>query len=134
MFDWKRLVLITVLVMIIDSLWLQLTSESVYMPVLTRIQGQRPNMGARWPAALACWILLAIGIQFYVLDQSVNLTEIMKNSFWFGLIVYGVYNLTTYLTMNQYDLKVAMIDTTWGIVLSLLVSALTFIIVNRYGT
>jgi uncharacterized membrane protein len=130
MFEWKKLIFIAILIMVFDMLWLRLSSESVYLPILTQIQGQPPNLGARWPAALICWILMAIGIQFYVLDQSTNLTEILKNGFLFGLIVYGIYNLTTYITFTQYNLTTSAIDTTWGIILCMIVSTLTFVILK----
>lgn len=124
-FNQQRVVMtlvIVTLIVILDGIWLSSASESIYMPVLTLIQGQRPNILSRLPAAILTWFLVALGIQFYVLDLSTNQTELIKNSFWFGLISYGIYNLTTYITMNQYNLKVAAIDTTWGIVLSILVS------------
>jgi uncharacterized membrane protein len=68
------------------------------------------------------YLLLAIGIFYFVIKDSKNINDAIMKAILFGIIVYGVYDLTNYCTIINYTLKVTILDIIWGSVLSTLVT------------
>lgn len=76
------------------------------------------------PAALATWALLTAGILIFVLPQTTTqgvLSPMLKGGIY-GLIVYGVYDLTNLATLRDWPFVVTVFDMLWGICVCALVS------------
>ncbi|MBD3279289.1 MAG: DUF2177 family protein [Candidatus Pacebacteria bacterium] len=116
----KEFLLTLVTFLMIDLVWLGFLARQFYDQELagfTRV--------LRWPAAIAAYLLLALGITWFVLPKTGQ--QKLVNFFWgagFGLIVYGVYDLTNYATLKNFTLKMLMVDMLWGAVVCGLVTLL----------
>lgn len=73
--------------------------------------------------ASVVYILLAVGIQYFCVNQNSYLNAVVL-----GLVVYGVYNFTNLSFIANYDVKTGSIDTVWGMALFLIVTAISLII------
>ena len=72
------------------------------------------------PATIACYILLSLGIFYFVVQKNLNYLE----TFALGIFVYGVYDLTTMAVLKNWKLTTVILDTLWGGTLFVLVKFL----------
>jgi uncharacterized membrane protein len=101
----------------IDFLWLGLVATKLY-------SSQLGTMAFRWPAAAVVYILLPLGLVLFILPR-LGSGPRAKSILWgalFGLVVYGVYDLTNLSLLPQWSLKMTIIDILWGMFLYAIVS------------
>jgi uncharacterized membrane protein len=88
-------------------------------------------MAPVWLAALPIYLLIPMGVIEFALPK-LNTQKAWETSFkyggLFGLVLYGVYDLTNYSLLKDWTLAVTVMDITWGIILCALLSriALSF--------
>jgi len=107
-----------VLFILFDSIWFSVSLSLIYLPKFTEIQGSRPEFFSKIAGGLFAWFLLALGINLFVLPKSNSTISAVINGFLFGFIVYGVYNGTSYTTLNKYDMSIFLPDIIWGTLVS----------------
>lgn len=109
----------------IDFLWLGLVANNLYSNELGSLVGAAGgNMASRWPAAAIVYILLPLGLVLFILPR-LGSGPRAWSLLWgamFGLVVYGVYDLTNLALLPQWTLKVTIIDILWGMFLYAIVS------------
>ena len=112
-----------VLILILDFFWLGLIAKGIYEKEIGNFYKEKFNLYS----ALLLYILLAVGVVFIVLNNnfSTNLLSAMVVGAVFGLIVYGVYDLTNFAIIKNWPLKIVVIDMVWGTFLLGIVSFLT---------
>jgi uncharacterized membrane protein len=114
--------------MMLDILWFSISVPKIYMPKFTEIQKEEPQMLSKMHGGIFAWLLLVIGIYYFVLPLSNNIIDALKYGALYGLIVYGVYNGTNYVTFNKYDGEIFFADLSWGIFACSVVAAIAFMI------
>jgi uncharacterized membrane protein len=105
------------LLIVLDLTWLGFLMRDVYarylQPFGNYVDG---SLIMNWPAGLLTWALLVVGLQFFVLplvkDDSYSSAALYGAVY--GLIVYGVYQLTNYAFMKDWPFNLVVIDMTWG--------------------
>lgn len=109
----------------VDLIWLGGIMREFYHTQLKTIgRFQDGALAPDWPSALAVWALLVLGIILFVLPRVVT-APYTHVFFWgalYGLVVYGVYDLTNYATLAAWPLSVVWADILWGMVLNGIVS------------
>lgn len=103
--------------MVIDFLWLGVIANGFYrreLGPLLRTAGDR--LDPRWVPALLLYASVVAGLMIFALPRvrGGGMVEAMAWSALFGVIGYGVYDLTNYSTMQGFPLKVAAVDMVWG--------------------
>lgn len=109
----------------IDFVWLGLVANRLYSTELGSLVGAAGgNMTSRWPAAAVVYILLPLGLVLFILPRlgSGPRAKSLLLGALFGLIVYGVYDLTNLALLSQWSFKVTVIDILWGMFLYAIVS------------
>jgi len=144
----KRVILIFVIVVLLDCVWFSVALRPLYQPIYQRFHCKNredkmkkgiPKMFIRYGPAFLTWVLISIGLDYFVLSPSLsqfhreipnNPLEIPKNiktqffgdlvkkAVLFGLILYGVFNGTNYATLEQYPIGLVILDTVWGMTLA----------------
>jgi uncharacterized membrane protein len=102
-----------------DFIWLGLVANRLY-------SSQLGNMAFRWPAAAMVYILLPLGLVLFILPKLGSGLR-AKSLLWgalFGLVVYGVYDLTNLALLPQWSPMMTIIDILWGMFLYAMVSLL----------
>ena len=102
------LVVIAAMLVSLDMLWFTWSVKALYRPAALAIQGS--SLRLRLVGGVVAWLLLAWGIQYFVLGRQ----DAWVHGAVLGLVVYGVYNGTTYAMFGKYPLHVAVMDTLWG--------------------
>ena len=108
----------------LDGIWLGLLMTNVYRDQLSAIARLRDSrFDPVWSAVFPVYILLAIGVAVFVLPRAADVWSALRYGALFGLIAYGVYDLTNYSTLTQYPLAITLIDLCWGTCASAVCSA-----------
>lgn len=111
----KRIYVILIgflLLLVLDFLWLRVFSSNLYKNEIGGLMKSKIN----FISAFFVYALLFIGIFLFVLNNSYVDSVLLAAIFGglFGLIVYGVYDLTNFAILKGYTLKITIIDMIWG--------------------
>ncbi len=116
----------------IDMVWLGLVAKNFYAKQIGFLMKTNIN----WPAAIIFYLLFIVGLVVFVISPSLEKKSLIHLFFLgalFGLITYATYDLTNLATIKDWPLLVTIIDLIWGMVLSVLVSSITYLIAIRIG-
>jgi len=115
---------------LIDFLWLGLIAKPFY----DRHLGYLLRGQVLWWAAILFYLLFLLGLVVFVIAPAVesgSLSKAVLLGLFFGFITYQTYELTNYALIRDWPLIVVIVDIAWGMVLSSLVSAVTFLAATR---
>lgn len=94
----------------IDFLWLKIIAKNFYDKNLGGFERT-----VNWPAIVFVYLLIPLGIVLFVLPKTDGKTKLAP--LWgaiYGLIVYGVYDLTNLATLKNWSLTMVFTDMLWG--------------------
>jgi len=86
------------------------------------IQVQRVSLQMKPIGAIICYLFLIFGLYFFILRERKTPLE----AFLFGIVVYGVYETTTYALLKNWKITTVITDTLWGGVLFYLTTFFTY--------
>ena len=113
----RQVFMILVIMLALDSVYLYST-KSIFGQMVAKIQ--RTALEFKMVGAIIVYLLLAFGLYVFIIEP--------KKSLWhaalLGLVIYGVYDFTSYAILKKYDLNVAIMDTVWG---ATLMTATTYV-------
>ena len=89
---------------------------------------QKTALNMKISGAIACYIFLLFGLYYFILREHRTPLEAML----FGLIIYGVYETTTYALLKNWKLETVMIDVAWGGVLFYLTTIFTYWVAKKF--
>jgi uncharacterized membrane protein len=97
----------------LDLLWLGFVVKGYYQAQVGPLLLATPN----WIAAALLYLAYAGGIVFFVILPALeagSLARALGAGALFGLVVYGVYDLTNLATLRGWTVGVAVADILWG--------------------
>ncbi len=114
------------LILILDFVWLRIIAFNFYKKQLRFLSKRKYNL---FSAGLV-YLLLSIGIPLFVTYNlfTISLLSTLLIGGLFGLIVYGVYDLTNLAILNDWKLKITIVDILWGTFLCAIVSSIIYLI------
>jgi uncharacterized membrane protein len=102
----------------IDFLWLGVIMSKFYkdeLGVLARISN-----GALTPVVWAAgivYVLIPLGIILFALPRVSQDNMVFSALFWgfiYGIVLYGVYDMTNYSLVSKWSLRMSIVDILWG--------------------
>ncbi|UCH81275.1 MAG: DUF2177 family protein [Nitrospiraceae bacterium] len=121
--------------LIIDFLWLGVIMSKFYkdeLGVLARISN-----GALTPviwAAGIVYVLIPLGIVLFALPKVSPDNMASSALFWgfvYGIVLYGVYDMTNYSLVSKWSLRMSIVDILWGGTINAIVTYVAAIL-NRW--
>lgn len=103
--------------MIMDGIWLGLLMKSTYQHMLGSMLRTAQTFGpSHIGTTLLVWMFIVSGIWIFVTPLSVykSNTHTFLYGALFGLILYGVYEGTNFVVLNQWPLSIVVLDILWG--------------------
>ncbi len=100
-----------------DLGWLSLMGPRLYRPVIGSLMADRPD----WKAAIAFYALYLTGISVFAIAPGLRDGRPLAALGWgalFGLVAYGVYDLTNQATLKVWSIKLSLADMAWGAVIT----------------
>ena len=92
---------------------------------------QKTKIDIRYFSILIVYIIMAISIKYFVIDNSKNIYDILFYGILLGLFGYGVYDFTNYSIFSKWRLNASLIDLAWGMFLCTFVSLIFYIFVKN---
>ncbi len=108
---------------ILDAIWLGFIIKQKYSKLLSGFKLRKISL----LSALIAYIILALGIAFFVIPRVVNKTDAFLLGALFGFVAYGFYHFTNYAILEEYKGEYLVIDTLWGTIASGIVSLLVYL-------
>ncbi len=125
------LIMLTVY-LLIDSIWLTLTTNAVYRATLTSILIPDFRAGP----AIAVYLLQVLGLMVFVIPRAAATGRATTAFFYgaaFGLFTYGLYDLTNDATLRHWTLQLTLTDMAWGTLICGLVSLIGSVFARRFN-
>ncbi len=119
--SWKLFAIVAPICLLIDLLWLGIVAKNFYSQELGELaRRQGASLAPRWGAALLVYLLIPGGIVLFVrplLGENSSGWHAFGWGALFGLVLYGVYDLTNLAVLDKWTLRLAISDMLWGCVL-----------------
>ncbi|MBL7665207.1 MAG: DUF2177 family protein [Bacteriovoracaceae bacterium] len=110
-----------ILFIILDIAWFNLvTGDTFYQHLNSIARIQNNSIDVAYLPALLVYLLLALGINIFVLSSK----KVVFYGATFGLVTYGIYDFTNAAILTHWPSTIIIIDVGWGIVSCALVSYL----------
>lgn len=110
----KEYLLTSLILLGLDFIYLSST-KNYFNNQVKLVQGS--NIKLNMLATITCYILLSLGIFYFIIKKNLSYLE----SFYLGIFVYGVYDLTTMAILKNWKWYTVVMDTLWGGILFVLV-------------
>jgi uncharacterized membrane protein len=97
----------------VDFLWLGRMGDAFYRPAM----GGMALDGFRLAPAVVFYLLYALGMVFFAVSPALSMqswTAALLSGLAFGLVGYGVYDLTNQATLKSWPLALTLVDMAWG--------------------
>jgi uncharacterized membrane protein len=103
----------------IDGLYLQ-TMKTPFSEQIYKVQGS-PLVLKILPTII-CYMLLVFGLNYFIISKK----QSVYDAFLLGIVIYGVYDATTYALITKWSPQLALIDTLWGGILMSITAYITY--------
>lgn len=114
----RRIVIGTLSVILLDVVWLGVLMKSFYREQLGPIAltGADGALAPIWAAAVPVYFLMGVGVAVFVSPRVERQSTARALAFGalYGVILFGVYDLTNLATLRGYSSSLAAVDIVWG--------------------
>ena len=115
----KTILISSVIMLALDSVYLTAMSGQ-YGEQIVKVQ--RTVVNIKPAGVIACYLFLVFGLYYFILRENRPIVD----AFFLGIVIYGVYDATTYAVLKQWSPYLAITDTLWGGVLLSVTTAITY--------
>ena len=111
------------LLLCIDSVYLSLIKD-IFNKQITDVQ--RSPLKINIYGVILSYLFLIIGINYFIIQHNKSIFD----AFMLGLVIYGVYEGTTYALLKDWRINTVILDTLWGGILFGLVTYFTYLLIS----
>jgi len=111
----KYYIVPALVLIVLDILWILAFMGGKYKTMVEKIQ--RAPMKTNLLSVAMAYGLMVVGLWVFVLPKLKSTSRAVDAIFWgglFGLVCYGIYNLTNGAIFSQWDFHLALRDMAWG--------------------
>lgn len=123
--DYYLFVTSTFLFLLFDFIFLLWNRDNFERQVM---EVQHISLQLKPIGVVLCYFFLITGLYYFILRENKTPLE----AFLFGIIIYGVYETTTYSLLKNWKFSTLLVDTLWGGVLFYLTTFFTYFIVKKW--
>jgi len=105
--------------LLLDAVYLNVFSK-FFNDVVTKVQGSKIKFNVL--GAIFCYMFLIFGLNYFIISQKKSLLD----AFILGIVIYGVYETTTYALLKDWSPIAVAMDTFWGGILFTLTTYFTY--------
>ena len=118
-FNISKILFTFVVFVAIDSAYL-ISMKGYFDEQIKQIQGSGIQMNLY--AAILCYISLVFGLYYFIIKDNKSLYQ----AFLLGLVIYSVYEFTTWSLLKNWKMQTVIIDSLWGAILFTLTTAIVY--------
>jgi uncharacterized membrane protein len=112
-----------ILLLCIDSVYLSLIKD-LFIKQITDVQ--RSPLKINIYGGILSYLFLIVGINYFIIQHNKSVFD----AFMLGLVIYGVYEGTTYALLKDWRINTVILDTLWGGILFALVTYFTYLLIS----
>ena len=116
---WKFILLPGIIMLVIDGLFLY-TNMNTFIKQIMDVQGT--TLQIKILGVVICYVCLIYGLYYFILREHRPIIDAII----LGLVIYGVYESTTYALLTKWRLETMLLDISWGGILFGLTTYLTY--------
>ena len=119
----------TVAFLAVDLLWLGFVARPIYQKYLGHLMRENTS----WVAAIVFYLLFLVGILIFAVlpaYEKASWFQLLIHGALFGFFTYMTFELTAFAVLKDWRLPIVFIDIVWGIILTTVVSAVGFWLLN----
>jgi len=116
---FKKLLTIGLILLTLDGMYLMANKTLFENQVITI---QRTVLQIKPASAFACYAFLIGGLYYFIIKNRRPVVD----AFLLGLLIYGVFETTTYALFKHWSPYVVVMDTLWGGILLALTTYITY--------
>ena len=113
----KKLVLFSIILLIIDIIWIRNVMSKLYKNVF--------QIQLNPIAALIAYLAMIIGYYVFIHNLNTKLNDRIFKAFLLGMVIYATYGFTLAAIYDKYPMSLAITETIWGSCLFASVTYLT---------
>lgn len=121
----KTLIVTGLVMLSLDAIYLSAIKDMFELQIAAV---QRVALQFRLFGAIMCYFLLIVGLYYFILQTRRPISD----AFFLGIVIYGVYESTTYALLKQWKLATLIIDTLWGGILFALTTKIVYWVSDNY--
>jgi len=118
----KNIAAITVVVLALDFMYISATRNMFEVQIA---DVQRVALQIRPLGGILCYLLLVFGLYYFIVREH----RPVFDAFLLGLVIYGVYETTSYALLKKWKWNIVLMDTLWGGILFALTTFITYKVV-----
>lgn len=134
MHNLKLFAIMLPIFLFIDLLWLGIVMKGFYSQELGELaRRQGTALAPRWGAAVLVYLLIPGGLVLFVrplLGVNATTWQAIGWGALYGLILYGVYDLTNLAVLEKWTVRMTLADIVWGCILCGTMSAIMRLVQN----
>lgn len=124
---WIQFGISMVSFIVLDALWLGFVMADFYRRHLGHLaRMSEGRLDPIWPVAALVYPALAAGVTVLVVSRAKTPMEALALGAFFGLVTYGVYDLTNHSTLRDWPAILTLTDMAWGTVICGVTAWITF--------
>ncbi len=124
---FKVFAIVLPIFLLIDLIWLGVVMNDFYSHELGELaRRQGTALAPRWGAAVLVYLLIPGGLVLFVrplLGMNATAWQAIGWGALYGLVLYGVYDLTNLAVLEKWTVRMTLADIAWGCVLCGTISA-----------
>ncbi len=121
--DLKKIGLVSLIVLIIDILWLSAFLGGYFGKMVLKIQGE--EMKLNYNIAGFAYLFIILSFYYFIVMKDNGNMEL--DAFLLGLFIYGIFEFTSGAIFQKWEILPLFVDTIWGGILYLV----TYYIYNQ---
>lgn len=115
---WKLFAILVPVVFVLDLIWLAGVMKGFYHAEIGDLAHKVNGVFVpRWSAGIFVYVLIPAGIVLFVrpaLGKDPGLCQALAWGALFGLVLYGVYDLTNRTILEKWSWRLTLADIAWG--------------------
>ena len=115
----------------LDGIWLVKVAPRLYKHFIGHLLAAKPNL----VAALVFYLLFISGLLIFVIIPALNKHSLGYAALYgalFGFFTYMTFDLTSQAVFKNWPSAISVIDISWGVILSTLVSIFSYSVINNF--
>jgi uncharacterized membrane protein len=116
----------------LDATWLSTMSSRIYKPVMGEAMRPSPDFGA----AGVFYLIYVSAIAFFAVAPALekeSLSKALINGALLGFVAYATYDLSNQATLKFWELKLTLVDMTWGTFATAAAAGIAYAVSSRFS-
>jgi len=106
----KKFFLISIIILVIDLLWLSLFLGKYFGKMILKIQGESMNVNKN--IAFLSYLFIILSIYYFIVMKDNG--KMHLDAFLLGLFIYGIFEFTSGAIFKKWNILPLFVDTLWG--------------------